>query len=86
MSCSVAIIGGGITGLSAAFHLSRALPTASIHILEKSDRLGGWLNSTPVSTTGLALEAGPRTLRPNSLAIKELVSRDPSYHYNILRC
>lgn len=80
----IAVVGGGITGLSAAFHLARTLPgTASLTLLERSPHLGGWLTSTPLplsSGSGLALEAGPRTLRPNSAAIKELVRAPPPIH------
>lgn len=76
----IAILGGGITGLSAAYHLARLLPSnARILLLERQHRLGGWLKSTPLTNNsdddddGRALEAGPRTLRPNNLAIMELV-------------
>ncbi|KAF8323208.1 Protoporphyrinogen oxidase [Clavulina sp. PMI_390] len=79
----VAVLGGGISGLSAAYHLSRLLPpSARIVLLERQQRLGGWLQSTPLTTqddsdkdSGRVLEAGPRTLRPNSLAIMELIHR-----------
>ncbi|KDQ09663.1 hypothetical protein BOTBODRAFT_116965 [Botryobasidium botryosum FD-172 SS1] len=79
-SCTVAVLGGGITGLSAAFHLSRRLPpTARIILLEKQRRLGGWIRSQ--NHQGLAprgqdvvLDTGPRTLRPNSKALLELIN------------
>ena len=77
----IAVIGGGITGLSSAFHLSRRFPQAQIVLLEKSNREGGWIRSRRVevkdangNTAQMLLEAGPRTLRPNSKAILELVS------------
>jgi len=77
---SIAVLGGGITGLSAAFHLSRRFPSSRILILEKSKRLGGWIQSKKVQISlpggdvGTAvLELGPRTLRPQSLALLELV-------------
>lgn len=77
---SIAVLGGGITGLSAAFHLSRRFPSSRILILEKSKRLGGWIQSKkaqislPGGDVGTAvLELGPRTLRPQSLALLELV-------------
>lgn len=70
------VLGGGITGLSSAFHLSRRFPDARITIVEKEDRLGGWIKSERVSvhTSSIVLEAGPRTLRPVDKAILELVS------------
>lgn len=76
----VAILGGGLTGLSAAFHISRALPQARITLLEKSPRLGGWVRSERVqvedkqgNSASVVLEAGPRTLRPNAQSVLELV-------------
>ena len=41
----VAIVGGGITGLSAAWELSRKHPDAEVSILE-SDRVGGKLQAS----------------------------------------
>lgn len=66
--------------MSSAFHLSRRFPTASITLLEKSPRLGGWVYSERVDVRDaqgnearILLERGPRTLRPNGKAILELV-------------
>ncbi|KAF8594777.1 Protoporphyrinogen oxidase [Ceratobasidium sp. AG-I] len=86
MSTTIGILGGGISGLSAAYHLARRLPASSptkIVLLEKSKRLGGWIQSenATVETTSssgskthsVVLEAGPRTLRPKSLDMLELV-------------
>ncbi|PCH35100.1 Protoporphyrinogen oxidase [Wolfiporia cocos MD-104 SS10] len=77
----IAVLGGGLTGLSSAFHLSRRFPRARITLLEKSQRLGGWVRSKRVnirmadgSEASVLLEAGPRTLRPNGLAVLELVN------------
>lgn len=63
----IAILGGGITGLSTAHNISRCLPNAKVTIYEASNRLGGWLNSELVQVdNGEALfEWGPRTLRPD---------------------
>jgi protoporphyrinogen/coproporphyrinogen III oxidase len=76
----VVILGGGITGLSAAFHLARKHPTVQITLIEKSARFGGWVRSERVDVRdshgnrgSLILEAGPRTIRPNSKSILELV-------------
>ena len=83
-SRSITVIGGGISGLSAAFHLSRRFPARSgahITLVESSPRLGGWVKSEKVRVKDQAgheadvvLEGGPRTLRPVSKAILELVS------------
>ncbi|KAK7512962.1 hypothetical protein IWZ03DRAFT_384490 [Phyllosticta citriasiana] len=63
----IAVLGGGITGLSTAYYLSRSLPKATITLYEASNRLGGWLQSKrePVPGGGgyVTFEQGPRTLR-----------------------
>ncbi|KAI0641321.1 Protoporphyrinogen oxidase [Trametes meyenii] len=81
---SITIIGGGLSGLSTAFHLSRRFPPhtgARIALVEKSQRLGGWVKSERVRAkdgygheADVLLESGPRTLRPASKAILELIN------------
>ncbi|KAI5119155.1 hypothetical protein M0805_005234 [Coniferiporia weirii] len=78
---SIAVVGGGITGLSSAFHLSRRFPHARVTLLEKTPREGGWVRSRRVhvedangNEAQVLLEAGPRTLRPNTGAILELIN------------
>ena len=81
---SITVVGGGISGLSAAFHLARRFPAATgarITLVEKAQRLGGWVRAERVRVADghgrkaeILLESGPRTLRPNSKAILELVS------------
>ncbi|KAL0068075.1 oxygen-dependent protoporphyrinogen oxidase [Marasmius tenuissimus] len=77
----IAVLGGGLTGLSSAFHLSRRYPEALITVLEKNPRLGGWVYSERVEVTHpeggsaqIVLESGPRTLKPNSNAVLELIN------------
>ncbi|KAH9174876.1 hypothetical protein EDB89DRAFT_1848336 [Lactarius sanguifluus] len=79
-SCHVVILGGGITGLSAAFHLACKQPDVPITLVEKNARFGGWLRSERVEVRdddgnlgNVLLEAGPRTIRPNSKSILELI-------------
>ncbi|KAJ3299484.1 hypothetical protein HK104_008756 [Borealophlyctis nickersoniae] len=61
----VVVLGGGISGLSAAWNLSKLLPkTARITLVEKSTRFGGWVNT--VREDGHLFELGPRTLRPQA--------------------
>ena len=77
-SSNIAVVGGGITGLSAAYYLSREFPNANITLIEGSARLGGWLQSTPVKVENgtVLFEGGPRTLRasvPSALATLEIV-------------
>lgn len=81
---SIAILGGGLTGLSAAFHLSRRFPTACITLINNDTRFGGWVRServefkytTPSGTqeeANVLFETGPRVLRPGALSVLELV-------------
>ena len=54
----VVVVGGGITGLSAAYELRRAADPPDVTVLEASDRLGGKILTTPFA--GLpAVDAGP---------------------------
>jgi len=55
----VAIVGGGISGLGAAWFLSRQ--GHEVHLYEASDRLGGWVYSERVG--GYLFEHGPRSFR-----------------------
>jgi oxygen-dependent protoporphyrinogen oxidase len=41
----IAVLGGGIAGLTAAYRLSKILPLAKVELLEASDRLGGMLHT-----------------------------------------
>ncbi|RMZ91540.1 hypothetical protein DV736_g1223, partial [Chaetothyriales sp. CBS 134916] len=64
---NIAIIGGGITGLTTAFYISRQIPTAKITIFDKRPRLGGWLESErlEVGDGDILFEWGARSLRPD---------------------
>lgn len=72
---SVVIIGGGITGLSAAFALRRALEhkTPGLHctVIEQDSRLGGKIKT--FREDGLILEAGPDSLLARKTAGIDLV-------------
>ena len=61
----IAVLGGGITGLTTAFELSRTLPDAKVTIYERANKLGGWIDSeiVPVGDGEVVFEWGPRTLR-----------------------
>lgn len=67
------ILGGGIGGLSAAFYLTKhsgaATTTAkqSVTLLEKSKRLGGWIQTENNVKHGFRFENGPRTIRPGGI-------------------
>ena len=58
------ILGGGISGLSAAYHLlGKVANPKNITLLESSSRLGGWIHSKRYDD-GAIFELGPRGLRP----------------------
>jgi len=77
---TLAVIGGGLSGLSAAYHFVRALSaearrTTRVIVLEKAGRTGGWCRSVDVPGDKLGakavgegkrvvLEGGPRSIRP----------------------
>lgn len=63
----IAVIGGGISGLATAFHLTQDIPNAKITIFEQKERLGGWIESEQVEVNDgtVLFEWGPRTLRPD---------------------
>lgn len=56
------ILGGGISGLTAALSLRRSCKSVEIVVLEGSNRLGGWLHS--FRQNGLLFEHGGRGIRP----------------------
>jgi hypothetical protein len=65
----VAILGGGLTGLTTAYYLaSVAKSSTKITLYEASDRLGGWIRTdrVPVDVGGkkgtVTFERGPRSL------------------------
>jgi protoporphyrinogen/coproporphyrinogen III oxidase len=66
---SVAIIGAGITGLTAAFYLKRK--NVPVTVYEASDRVGGVIQS--MRKDGYLAEFGPNTLLETSPKIKQLV-------------
>ncbi|KAK7743688.1 oxygen-dependent protoporphyrinogen oxidase [Diatrype stigma] len=74
----IAVLGGGITGLTTAHYLARyAGPDVHVTLYEASDRLGGWIDSAPVPAAApsadggsvedgagdVLLQQGPRMLR-----------------------
>ena len=52
----MAVIGGGISGLTAAYRLTQLLPQADIELFEASERLGGVLHTH--RDDGLLIEYG----------------------------
>ncbi|KAF9431420.1 oxygen-dependent protoporphyrinogen oxidase [Entomortierella beljakovae] len=70
----IAVIGGGISGLSTAWYLARTAPSnVAITLLEGSKRIGGWLHSDRIDDPhnpggSILLERGPRSLRPQGIS------------------
>ncbi|XP_029880528.1 protoporphyrinogen oxidase isoform X3 [Aquila chrysaetos chrysaetos] len=63
MPPTVAVVGGGISGLAACYYLARGPRPPKVLLLEASARLGGWLQSTRTAD-GAVFEHGPRGIRP----------------------
>lgn len=64
----VAIIGGGISGLSTAFYILQAQPDWEVHVFEKADHLGGTMYTQDVD--GFHFEVGSNgflTNKPDTL-------------------
>lgn len=83
-SYNAAVIGGGITGLTTAYRLSKDPNCSHITLYEKSQRVGGAISSDIIPVDGgghVVFENGPRTLRatvPGSLPLMDLVC-DPFF-------
>lgn len=64
----VAVLGGGITGLSAAVIAAKLNPNAKVTLYESSERVGGYVHSEVVQSSDgpVMFEQGPRSLRPGT--------------------
>lgn len=65
-NAKVGVIGGGISGLTFTYFLSKMRPDVSITLFEADKRTGGWINSWKTHDKNgkpVMLERGPRTLR-----------------------
>ncbi|CAG8899322.1 unnamed protein product [Penicillium egyptiacum] len=76
---NAAVLGGGITGLTAAWQLAQDPTCKHVKLFERTDRLGGGINSetVPVDGGNVVFEYGPRTLRsslPGSLPLLYLAT------------
>lgn len=88
----ILIIGGGITGLAAAYRLEQITPYP-ITLIEKSARLGGKLFTEQVD--GFTIEAGADSFlsrKPRGVGLCEelgitgqLCGRDPQYNHTFIR-
>lgn len=69
---SVAVLGGGISGLAGAFYLCRVEPKLDVHLYEASERVGGVLET--LHTDGYLIERGAdnfATLIPDALELSQ---------------
>ncbi len=70
---TVVVIGGGISGLSAALHISDLRPDVNLRLLEASDRLGGVIRTDRAG--GWVCEAGPGAFVDRHPSTRRLVDR-----------
>ncbi|KAJ7307389.1 hypothetical protein JRQ81_009404 [Phrynocephalus forsythii] len=63
MQRTVAVFGGGVSGLAASYYLARSPQAPKVILLESSSCLGGWIDSTRTED-GAVFEHGPRGIRP----------------------
>lgn len=69
---TIAIIGGGLSGLAAAYRIQQARPDASITLIERNSRAGG--NIGTIHRDGFTLELGPNGIfdaKPHTLRLCE---------------
>ncbi|WP_082344088.1 protoporphyrinogen oxidase [Sulfobacillus thermosulfidooxidans] len=74
----VALVGGGLTGLSTAYYLERYYPEVSIDLFEADDQLGGWVRTD--TDYGIVLEKGPDSFlatKPDLVELCESVGLGP---------
>ncbi|GAA6527852.1 protoporphyrinogen oxidase [Intrasporangium sp. DVR] len=72
MNAHVGVVGGGISGLVAAWHLVRTAPGIEVTVLEGSSRVGGKLRVEDIA--GMTLDVGAEavlTFRPEAVALLE---------------
>ncbi|MEA3410356.1 MAG: protoporphyrinogen oxidase [Pseudomonadota bacterium] len=74
----IAIIGGGISGLSTAFYVRQLRPTWEVTILERDDRLGGTMRTTEVD--GFRFEQGSNGFLSNKPDTLDLVKASGAEH------
>ncbi|WP_298705538.1 protoporphyrinogen oxidase [uncultured Veillonella sp.] len=68
----VAIIGGGLTGLSTAYYLGQAQPSWQIDVYEKESRFGGKIKTKRVD--GYVVEVGPDSYLARKQAMTDLIN------------
>ncbi len=79
-SANVVIVGGGVSGLSAAYFLGKSGIRSTL--IEKTDRLGGLIKTDVVS--GCELEAGPDSYIAAKPAVSELAQELPDLRDQVI--
>jgi oxygen-dependent protoporphyrinogen oxidase len=77
MGLRIAVVGGGIAGLSAAYRLRRLRPDAEVVLLEAADRIGGKLRRVRVA--GAWVDVGAEAMlvrRPEGVAMVSAIGLD----------
>ncbi|KAH7027487.1 uncharacterized protein B0I36DRAFT_327198 [Microdochium trichocladiopsis] len=66
----IAVLGGGLTGLTAAHYLARHAPDAQITLFEAGQTLGGWVHGSIEDTPEgkVVMQQGPRMIRSAKFA------------------
>lgn len=67
----IAVVGGGVTGLAAAFYLEKLAPDAEVTLFERRARIGGVISSP--SEDGFRYEEGPDSFLSYKQAALDLV-------------
>lgn len=76
MNIDYLVVGGGISGLTSAYYLSRLMPHKKIGIIERTSKIGGQIITE--RKNGIDFEMGPRCFATRGLAgeaLLDLVSR-----------
>lgn len=88
----IAVLGGGLTGLTAAWHLTRELPDAKITIYDKKGRMGGWIETEEVTakaadgTEGtVRFEHAARMIKPQASASGPVPKWDDLVFFDMVR-
>ena len=62
ISVDIAVLGAGMSGLCQTYYLRKRFPKAKIAVLEATNRVGGWVDTT--HKEDFTFEQGPRGIRP----------------------
>src|SRR5262245_32880840 len=81
MPFRVVVVGGGLSGLAAAYRIRQAVPGCTVTVLEEQSRPGG--NGRTIARDGFVVEAGPNGFLDTNPATVELC-RDAGFGDQLL--